>query len=128
MVALIFAAFHGTPTWALGVLPLGLWFGILAWRTGSLWPGMLCHGFLNGSVSAWQVGATLGLWPKELSDTAYQVGIGLVVACLLVSLWQLVNYKPPAPAEASAPAAGDSLFVTEATAQSEIDSTTPPVG
>ena len=27
----------------LATLPLGLWLGVLAWRSGSLWPAVACH-------------------------------------------------------------------------------------
>ena len=94
VVAILFAAFHGTPVWAITVLPLGFWFGILAWRTGSLWPGILCHGFINGSINAWRVGAKLDVWPEELSPLAYNVGLGVCLACLLASAWILFKYRP----------------------------------
>jgi membrane protease YdiL (CAAX protease family) len=29
------------------VIPLGVWLAYLAWRTGTLWPGMLCHAAQN---------------------------------------------------------------------------------
>jgi CAAX protease family protein len=96
LVAVLFAAMHGTPAWALGVLPLGLWFGVLAWRTGSLWPGMFCHAFINGSVNVARVGAALDLWPSELSTAgAYAIGAAST-AFLLVSL--LILYRLPRPA------------------------------
>ncbi len=41
--SLFFAAAHMDPMHAAGVLPLGLWLGIVAWRCNSLWPAMLCH-------------------------------------------------------------------------------------
>ena len=94
VVAILFAAFHGTPVWAITVLPLGFWFGILAWRTGSLWPGILCHGFINGSLNAWRVGAQLDVWPGELSPFASNVGLWVCLACLLASAWMLFKYRP----------------------------------
>jgi membrane protease YdiL (CAAX protease family) len=93
LVAVLFASMHGTPAWALGVLPVGFWFGLLAWRTGSLWPGMLCHAFINGSVNVARVGAALDLWPSELSTAGGYAVIGASTAFLLASL--VILYKLP---------------------------------
>jgi uncharacterized protein len=93
LVAVIFAAFHGTPVWALSVLPLGLWFGILAWRTGSLWPGIVCHAFVNGFVNVWRVGAVLDVLPEKAAPLANYLGLGLAVGCLVLSGWFLSTSK-----------------------------------
>jgi membrane protease YdiL (CAAX protease family) len=93
LVAVLFSAFHGTPAWALAVLPLALWFGILAWRTGSLWPSIACHMFINGSVNLWRVGAAMDAWPSELSRPIVYSGLGASSACLLVSLWLLLGNR-----------------------------------
>jgi membrane protease YdiL (CAAX protease family) len=94
LVAVLFAASHGTPVWALAVLPIALWFGVLAWRTGSLWPGILCHAFVNGSVNLWRVGAAAGTWPDEVGPTVYYTGLGACLACLAVSLVVLYRTTP----------------------------------
>jgi membrane protease YdiL (CAAX protease family) len=44
--ALIFALVHGDPMHATAVLPLGLWFGCLAWWSRSVIPPMIAH-FVN---------------------------------------------------------------------------------
>ena len=44
---LVFAAAHLDPIHVLGVIPLGIWLGIVAWRAHSVWPAMLCHLFNN---------------------------------------------------------------------------------
>jgi len=104
LVSVIFAAFHGTPVWALTVLPLGLWFGVLAWRTGSLWPGIICHGFINGSVNAIRVGEKLGVWSEdEVPTAAYYAILGVSLASLAGTAWLLARYrKPMLPIESAA--------------------------
>jgi len=42
-----FTLAHFDPQHMLGIIPLGVWLGYLAWRTGALWPGMLCHAAQN---------------------------------------------------------------------------------
>ncbi len=41
--SVFFAAAHMDPIHALGVLPLGLWLGVVAWRADSIWPAVLGH-------------------------------------------------------------------------------------
>jgi membrane protease YdiL (CAAX protease family) len=45
--AFVFAAAHMDPVHVLGVLPLGFWLGVIAWRADSVWPAMLCHAANN---------------------------------------------------------------------------------
>lgn len=47
-----FGILHMDPQHVVGVLPLGLWFGFVAWRTGSVYPAMLCHASNNGLAVA----------------------------------------------------------------------------
>ena len=48
--SLLFAVFHIDPVHVVAVLPLGLFLGCVAWRSGSLLPAMLGH-FVNNAVS-----------------------------------------------------------------------------
>jgi membrane protease YdiL (CAAX protease family) len=45
--ALFFSAAHLDPIHMLGVIPLGLWLGAVAWRADSVWPAMICHSANN---------------------------------------------------------------------------------
>ena len=130
IVALIFAGFHGTPVWALSVLPLGVWFGILAWRTGSLWPGIVCHAFINGSVNLVRVLAALEVLPAEFSATTYGLILGSAGACLLLSIWLLVRHRASrcdrsrADSYAGLMAVGSPMNSGSSPHKSAIDSTT----
>lgn len=50
--SLAFAAAHVEPAHAVLVLPLGLMFGLLRWRTRSLWPSLVAHMANNGMAVA----------------------------------------------------------------------------
>lgn len=52
LAGIAFAILHIDPQHAIGVLPLGIWFGFVAWRTGSVFPAMLCHAANNGCAVA----------------------------------------------------------------------------
>jgi len=42
-----FALAHFDVQHTFAVIPLGVWLGYIAWRTSSLWPGMICHAAQN---------------------------------------------------------------------------------
>jgi membrane protease YdiL (CAAX protease family) len=46
--SVLFAAAHMDPMYAVGVLPLGIWLGIVAWRADSIWPAIVGHVGNNG--------------------------------------------------------------------------------
>ncbi|MFN0136314.1 MAG: type II CAAX prenyl endopeptidase Rce1 family protein [Phycisphaerae bacterium] len=51
--SLIFAAFHLIPLQVVFTFLPGVWLGYLAWRTNSVWPGVICHGALNFGWNLW---------------------------------------------------------------------------
>jgi len=48
ITTLFFAAAHMDPMHAVGVFPLGIWLGLVAWRADSIWPAVLGHVGNNG--------------------------------------------------------------------------------
>lgn len=74
---LVFSAAHLDPIHVLGVIPLGLWLGMVAWRAGSVWPAMLCHTVNNAvavAAAAYQDTSTLELTLDPFSVTLLAVG------------------------------------------------------
>ena len=80
VTSVIFALMHVTPHAIAAVLPIGLWFGFVAWRCGSVGPCILCHAFVNGAVNAWRVVVKFG----EIPDTAQHVFLGASLCVGLV--------------------------------------------
>lgn len=84
-VSLVFAAAHLDVAHALAVFPIGVWLGIVAWKSQSLWPAMLCH-FGNNLHSclvamlllgtAHEFAYTIALWC--ISGTALLIGLAIV--------------------------------------------------
>ncbi len=75
--ALIFSAAHLDPIHVLGVIPLGVWLGTIAWRAGSVWPAMFCHAVNNAvavAAAAVQDHSTLELTWDPFSVTLLAVG------------------------------------------------------
>ena len=44
----LFSVVHLDPVHIVFAAPIGIWVGIVAWRTGSVWPTIACHASVNG--------------------------------------------------------------------------------
>lgn len=85
---LLFAIVHGDPVSASAILPLGLWLGLIAWRTGTVWLPFAMHAGVNGTWTAtmmivyrdpgaesWMNGAAIG---------ALVVGVIAFIAAVII--------------------------------------------
>ena len=52
IASIVFSAIHVDPVGFVARLELGILFGWLFWRTGSVWPGMLAHAANNATTTA----------------------------------------------------------------------------
>lgn len=96
-----FAAFHMDLIHIIAVFPLGMYLGVIAWRSGSLLPAMLGH-FVNNSISVFAV--VLG--PEEMDQAPTPelalfllavISMGLVGAVMTaIAMWRLPVPKPVA--------------------------------
>lgn len=75
----LFALAHVTPHAIVFAWPLGIWFGYVAWRCGSVVPTIVCHAFVNGSWTLWHA-------CSKLLDIPTEVRLPLSVAILVLSL------------------------------------------
>ncbi len=92
--ALIFSAAHLDPIHVLGVIPLGVWLGTVAWRAGSVWPAILCHAVNNAvavAAVAVQDNSTLEFTWDPFSVTLLCIG----GPAFLLSLGILASARPP---------------------------------
>lgn len=90
---LFFAAFHLEPAHVVAVFPMGIWLGVVAWVTGSVWPAVLCHTFNNAAscVLAWWL--PVGEEPALLSLAL----IAVSAIALLMSTWNMLMGFGPTP-------------------------------
>lgn len=78
----VFAIAHVDPLHACAVFPIGIWFGLVAYRAGSIWPAVLCHfgnNFLSLTLSQFGF-ETIGFGATELA---------IFVPCTLAMLFSL---------------------------------------
>jgi membrane protease YdiL (CAAX protease family) len=93
----LFSIMHLDPTQVIGTLPMALWLGVIAWRTGSVWPCMLCHACFNATSMSWHLGQRLLGWPED-PPLLPAASAGVVVfGCFLVSVWVLFRRPAASP-------------------------------
>lgn len=92
--SLLFAAMHPHPVWALAVFPLGVWLGVVAWRTGSVVLPFAMHASVNG---LWTAGMMIA-HREPASETMLR---GLVLALLALGVvampWALAILRRQRP-------------------------------
>jgi membrane protease YdiL (CAAX protease family) len=103
LTATLFALLHLDPVRFLAVLLLGLVFGWLAWRAGSVWPAVAAHAVNNGigallvTSSAATDGIRAGERPDPFAALA-ALAFGVALLAPVLSLYRRLTPHPP-PAE-----------------------------
>lgn len=93
VASFIFSFAHLEPAGFLSRIGMGLWFGYLFWRTGSLWPGAVAHTLNN----TW--GVILANWSSVIEGHLPWVYAGGAVALALgVVCLHRAGFLSPAPA------------------------------
>jgi hypothetical protein len=96
LTALVFAAMHLDPIRFLPVLGLGILFGWIAWRSGSIWPAVAAHAANNGMASALALSAAGP--PAEVPDPragALAALAGSALVALLAAVYARATPAPP---------------------------------
>jgi uncharacterized protein len=110
LTGFIFSAFHLDPVGLLARFELGVLFGLIAWRSGSLWPSIAAH-FANNFVSTVSYFATKDspeeplVWWVPLS-MAMAGTLGLIALVRLARVRPGVVTPPPVEPKLDPPAAG----------------------
>jgi membrane protease YdiL (CAAX protease family) len=82
----LFAGYHGNLPQMIVAFTLGIWLGVIAWRTGSIWPTMICHGFWNATVQLSGIAYRLEILSPAAALAVAVVVVGLGLACFVLSL------------------------------------------
>jgi membrane protease YdiL (CAAX protease family) len=85
----LFGAMHLDPHTAVFAFVVGVWLGAAAWRTGSVWPGVVCHAFINATSSVYLLGTRFGHLPDPLPDSVTAALATLALTCFVASVWLL---------------------------------------
>ncbi len=91
--SVFFVLAHFDPVHVLAVIPLAIWLGVVAWRSDSLWPSILCHAAQN-SFALWTARHTQTM---EFSMTQFDLVILAATAALAAAAIIIMRrYPPPA--------------------------------
>ncbi len=110
--SVLFALVHGDPVSASAILPLGLWLGFVAWRTGSIWLPFSMHAGVNG---VWTT--TMMIAHRDPGAEAWLNGaaIGALIAGMIAFVGAVVILRRPVTTTPrTAPRARIALFVAVA--------------
>ena len=98
--AAVFSAFHLDPVGFLARFELGLLFGLLYWRLGSLWPGVMAHAANNvTSTALFLLARSQGEEESEpeLAAVALLAGVGLLILGTLLHFALRARVRPVPP-------------------------------
>ncbi len=94
---LFFGLVHFDVQHSLLVLPLGAWFGFVAWRAGSTWVAVACHAINN--ATAILIARAMGEAGGGSAGLPYTVAGVLLLACTALAVRALLRTPGPASGE-----------------------------
>ena len=94
ITAALFTVAHGvTIPILVTVFPVGLWLGLVAWRSNSIWPSCACHALFNAIWCGWPLLSHLTPWPDAWTFPAACIAAMSGVLCLAyVQPWLLAPF------------------------------------
>ncbi len=95
VTSLIFAIVHFQPHTVVFAFPLGLWFGFLSWKCGSIGPSILCHAFVNGSLNAWRLMIKFGEISEGVQIVVQTAIVVVGLVCFVLLLRRFAIKKDP---------------------------------
>jgi uncharacterized protein len=86
VTSLLFALVHVDPHQVVAVFPMGLWLGLVAWKSGSVFPSMFCHAFINGSMNAWRMIVKFYGVPETTQTAVEIVALMVGLMCFVLTV------------------------------------------
>ncbi|MDA8743415.1 CPBP family intramembrane metalloprotease [Rubripirellula amarantea] len=93
ITSVVFGLFHVSPHGIALATIVGVWLGVIAWRTNSIWPGVFCHAFINSGWNVYQVGKFHWGFPEIPSTMFCIIGGTLTLAAFALSLKKLYSLR-----------------------------------
>lgn len=93
----LFGLMHVQPHVVVFATIVGIWLGIVAWRTDSIWPTITAHALVNGLWNVFNLGMQFH-WLPEFSTWQVLLGMAALGACFFIpSVFILWRPKPGQP-------------------------------
>lgn len=99
----LFAVAHFDPAHAAATFIVGIWFGVVAWRTGSVVLPILMHALMNGSWTAIQMIAARSTIADAKWNVAALIAITLGLAAFVLAVRVLRRCDSSAPPQPMTP-------------------------
>lgn len=99
VASVLFGLAHVMPHVVLFATILGFYFGVIAWRTGSIGPTIACHFFVNSGLNLWRMIIKFGEVSETVQWCVTIVAIVLGAICFVASL--RVLFALPVPRSAT---------------------------
>ncbi len=90
--SLLFGLAHVMPAVVLMATVIGVYLGVVAWKSGSIWPTICCHLFINSSINFWRVVIIFGEIPERTQSIVTWSVIAISAVAFAMSLRLL--YRP----------------------------------
>lgn len=94
VTSVVFGLFHITPHAIALATIIGVWLGVIAWRTNSIWPSACCHAFINSGWNVYQVGRFHWGIPDVPPNWFLALGGLFTLAAFGASVWILLKMDP----------------------------------
>ena len=76
LTSVLFGLAHVMPAAMVMAAVIGVYLGVIAWKSGSIWPSICCHVFINSSINFWRVVASFA----EISEFTQSIFTWSVIA------------------------------------------------
>lgn len=84
VTTILFGLAHVMPHAIAAALPLGFWFGYIAWRSRSILPAVFCHFFVNSGLNAWRMIVKFSEVPEIAQNSVHACSLAAGVVCFVV--------------------------------------------
>jgi membrane protease YdiL (CAAX protease family) len=99
MTAGLFGLMHIEPAYIAFAYVIGIWLGVVASQTGSVWLSALCHASINAAAGIWNLGTRFKYIPESPPVAAVGAVSILALGCFLASVWILSSRPSMRPAD-----------------------------
>ncbi len=89
VTSILFGLAHVMPAAVVMATFIGLYLGIVAWKTGSIWPTIGAHIFINSSINLYRMVIKFAELSESIQQSVMIATVSLSAICCLVALWML---------------------------------------
>ena len=89
VTSVLFGLAHVMPAAIVMATFIGLYLGVVAWKTGSIWATIGAHIFINSSINLFRMVIKFAELSESIQQIVMIAAVSLSAICCLVALWML---------------------------------------